>query len=179
MSRSTRRSRRKHGIILVAPLESQYSLVPLRRPKLLPQSARCRHRRRRLPASLAESVAVETLVEHLLAAKRSLSSMTSLVRANDLATAARAAHEETVTLSAQADFLRRGIGDQAMLLVRVRRGLQRAYDFGKRDFKQLVRRMDASEHQLRAMLDILRATQVEAVFQASADEPKSLVGLFG
>ena len=122
-----------------------------------------------------DEVPVEVLVEHLLAAKRSLSSMTLVLRANELTTIARAAHEETVVLGAQAEYLRRSITEQAALLMRMRRSLQRAYEFGKRDFKQLVKRMDSSDQQLQAMMEMLRATQVEAIFRTNEAEPKSLL----
>jgi len=122
-----------------------------------------------------DEVPVEVLVEHLLAAKRSLSSMTLVLRANELATAARQAHEESVVLAAQAEYLRRAITDQAALLLRMRRSLQRAYDYGRRDFKQLVKRMDSSDQQLQAMMEMLRATQVEAIFRSKKGEPKNLL----
>ncbi|KAH8167985.1 hypothetical protein CIB48_g212 [Xylaria polymorpha] len=78
--------------------------------------------------SYADSVPVETLVQHLLDAKRSLSSIELVLRANNLVHAARQAHEESVILSAQSQFLRRGIGEQMRLLLRVRKGLTRTYD---------------------------------------------------
>lgn len=122
-----------------------------------------------------DSIPVDRLVDHLLAAKRSLSSMTLVLRANDLCTAARSLHEESAVLSAQAAYLRRAVSDQCVLLLRVRRSLQRAYDFGRRDFKHLVKSMDAADGRLREVMGTLRGTRVEEVFRPAGEEPKSLL----
>src|SRR5512142_2126154 len=68
------------------------------------------------------SIPVETLVEHLLAAKRALSSsMTLILRGTELAASARSLHEEAAVLGAQTAFLRAGISAQGRLLMRARR----------------------------------------------------------
>ncbi|KAL2753857.1 hypothetical protein ACRALDRAFT_2109101 [Sodiomyces alcalophilus JCM 7366] len=126
-------------------------------------------------ASAADSIPVETLVEHLLAAKRSLSSMQHVLRANDLATKARRLHEEAALLCAQTQFLRRAIVRQTANLMRVRRGLKRTYDAGKYDFGSLVKTMDTANERLQATMEMLRDTRVEAVFRPPGEEPRNLM----
>ncbi|ROV90656.1 hypothetical protein VMCG_10015 [Cytospora schulzeri] len=126
-------------------------------------------------AAAAASVAVETLVEHLLAAKRSLSSMTLVLRANDLSTHARQLHEESVILGAQTAFLKKGINDQTKLLLRVRRSMIRTYDAGKREFKHIIKTLDSANGKLENTIDMLRHTTVDSVFRPSGEEPKNLL----
>ncbi|CRK14037.1 hypothetical protein BN1723_017368, partial [Verticillium longisporum] len=133
------------------------------------------HTRDRHDASQAASIPVETLVEHLLAAKRSLSSMQHVLRANDLATDARRSHEEAAILCAQTRFLQRAIPNQTNLLLRVRRSLKRTYDAGKRDFTNLVRTMDATNEKLQETMGMLRNTPVEADFRPPGEEPRNLM----
>lgn len=125
--------------------------------------------------AISTSVSVETLVEHLLAAKRSLSSMTLVLRANDLSTHARQLHEESVILGAQAAFLRRGINDQTKLLLRVRRNMIRTYDSAKREFKRLLLTLDATNDKLENTMGMLRDTTVDPVFRPEGEEPKNLL----
>ncbi|TID02580.1 Autophagy-related protein 17 [Colletotrichum higginsianum] len=124
---------------------------------------------------VADPVPVETLVEHLLAAKRSLSSITAVLRANEIATDARQAHEEAVVLYAETQFLQRAIAEQLALLMKVRRGLKRTYDAGKRDFKNLVKTMDATNETLRETMDMLKNTTVEAVFRPPGEARRNLM----
>ncbi|KAK1718076.1 hypothetical protein CaCOL14_006782 [Colletotrichum acutatum] len=126
-------------------------------------------------SAAVDHVPVETLVEHLLAAKRSLSSMTAVLRANEIATDARQAHEEAVVLYAETQFLRRAISEQLALLMKVRRGLKRTYDAGKRDFKHLVKTMDATNEKLQETMAMLKNTTVEAVFRPPGEERRNLM----
>ncbi|KAK3935141.1 autophagy-related protein 17 [Diplogelasinospora grovesii] len=118
----------------------------------------------------ADDVPVEVLVKHLLAAKQSLSSMTLVLRANDLATHARQLHEESVILTAQTGFLRHGINDQIRILRAVRRGMTRAYDSGKREFKHLLRTLDGANARLEQTIGMLKKTIVESVFRPPGEQ---------
>lgn len=80
-------------------------------------------------------IPLETLVSHLLASKRSLSSINTVWRANEIVTSARAALEESVVLSARTGFLRSGISEQVKILRKVRGGVENIYKEGQRDFK--------------------------------------------
>ncbi|KAI0201386.1 kinase activator [Astrocystis sublimbata] len=127
------------------------------------------------PDSYADTVPVETLVQHLLDAKRSLSSMSLVLRANDLVHSARQAHEESVILGAQTQFLRRGIGEQLRLLLRVRKGLTRTYDNGKREFKQIIKTLDATNGRLEDTMNVLRGRTVNSAFRPPDEEKRSLL----
>lgn len=78
---------------------------------------------------------LETLVSHLLASKRSLSSISTAWRANEIVTSARTKLEESVMLNARTEFLRSGIVAQVKVLKRVRGGVEGVYREGTRDFK--------------------------------------------
>jgi autophagy-related protein 17 len=123
----------------------------------------------------ADDVPVEVLVKHLLAAKQSLSSITLVWRAHDLATHARQMHEEAVILSAQTSFLRQGISEQVRILRQVRRGMNRAYDGGRNDFKKLIRTLDAANSRLEQAINVLRGTIVDPVFRPAGEEEKCLM----
>ncbi|KAJ6782156.1 hypothetical protein PWT90_09081 [Aphanocladium album] len=125
--------------------------------------------------STASAIPLETLVTHLLAAKRSLSSMNHVVRANEIATSARNAQEEAALLSAQAGFLRDATLDQAAILVKVRRSLQATYDWGKRDFRVLVKAMDGVDDELGRTIEFLRSTQVNSLLRPKDEERKNLL----
>jgi autophagy-related protein 17 len=122
-----------------------------------------------------DDVPVEVLVEHLLAAKRSLSSITLVLRANELATHGRQLHEEAVILSAQSAFLRRGISEQVRILTRVRRGMKVAYDAKTREFRHLLKTLDGANGRLESTMAMLRNTPIEAVFRPAGEEQKSLL----
>ncbi|CEI38492.1 unnamed protein product [Fusarium venenatum] len=123
----------------------------------------------------APSISIDTLVTHLLVAKRSLSSMTLVLRANEIANAARQSHEDVAILAAQAGFLKESILDQTTILVRVRRSLQGTYDWGKRDFKKLIRSMDLVDGGLEHTMEMLRETSVEGVFRPEGEDRRSLL----
>lgn len=80
-------------------------------------------------------ISLETLVSHLLASKRSLSSISTVWRANEIVTSARASLEESVKLSARTGFLRQGISEQVRILRKVRNGIEGVYKDGQKDFK--------------------------------------------
>ncbi|KAF4119357.1 autophagy-related protein 17 [Geosmithia morbida] len=124
----------------------------------------------------APSISIDTLVNHLLAAKRSLSSMTHVLRANEIANQARTWHEEACVLSAQTTFIHYSVIDQATILMRLRDELQATYDWGKRDFKKLVRAMDESDGSLERTMAMLRGTKVQRGLRPEDEEgQKSLI----
>ncbi|KAI0976106.1 kinase activator [Xylaria arbuscula] len=125
--------------------------------------------------SYHDSVPVETLVQHLLNAKRSLSSMRLVLRANELVHVARQAHEESVILSAQTQLLRRGISEQMRLLLRIRKDLMRTYDDGKREFKQTIKTLDIANSRLEDTMNVLRGRAVNSAFRPPGEEKRSLL----
>lgn len=120
-------------------------------------------------------IPLETLVQHLLASKRSLSSINTVWRANEIVTAARTALEESIILDARTTFLRRGISQQAKILRRVRNGIDHVYKDGQRDFQEVIRSLDAADIRLQKTMDVLRSTIVDAAFRPSNEEPRSLL----
>ncbi|CAK7235653.1 hypothetical protein SCUCBS95973_009339 [Sporothrix curviconia] len=121
------------------------------------------------------AVPVETLVEHLLAARRALGTISQVLRSNEMATEARALYTQAMVDSARTGFLRNGIRQQAAVLVQIRRGMSKAYDVGRRDFRVLIRTLDAANGQLEHTMDILRETTVAAVFRPPGEAPRSLL----
>ncbi|KAL2145159.1 hypothetical protein VTI28DRAFT_7795 [Corynascus sepedonium] len=127
------------------------------------------------PEFNADDVPVEVLVRHLLAAKQSLSSMALVLRANELATHARQMHEESVILSAQTGFLRTLIDEEVLVLRKLRRGMGRAYDRGRREFVQLLRTLDIANEKLESTMRMLRETRVDPIFRPPGEEMKNLM----
>ncbi|KAL2150547.1 hypothetical protein VTH82DRAFT_7110 [Thermothelomyces myriococcoides] len=127
------------------------------------------------PEFNVDHVPVEVLVRHLLAAKQSLSSMALVLRANELTTHARQMHEESVILSAQTGFLRRLIDEEVVVLRKLRRGMGRARDRGRREFVQLLRTLDAANEKLEGTMRMLRETRVDPVFRPPGEEAKNLM----
>ncbi|KAG6000309.1 hypothetical protein E4U21_005617 [Claviceps maximensis] len=120
-------------------------------------------------------IPIDTLVNHLLVAKRSLSSMNHVLRANELATSARLSHQETLLLAAQTAFIRNSMLDQVTILTRVRGSLQSTYEWGKRDFKKLVKAMDEVDADLTGTIHMLRDTQVQNTLQPNDRESMNLL----
>ncbi|KAI1441209.1 autophagy-related protein 17 [Annulohypoxylon stygium] len=122
-----------------------------------------------------QSVPVETLVQYLLDAKRSLSSMGLVWRANELVRSARQAHEESVILSAQSQFIYKGISEQVRLLQQIRRGMLRTYDNGKREFKRTIKTLDVADGRLVETMRVLQDRTVDSTFRPRGEEKKSLL----
>ncbi|KZF21669.1 putative kinase activator [Xylona heveae TC161] len=117
---------------------------------------------------------LETLVSHLLASKRSLSSISHVWRANEIVNSARASLEEGVVLGARTGFLRRGIDDQIAVLARVRATVEEVAREGQMEFKAVLRDLDVADANLRQTLDQLRSTAVEGAFRPKDEEQKCL-----
>lgn len=77
---------------------------------------------------------IETLIDHLLNAKKALNSIDTLWRANDIVSTAQAALEESVIISARTGFLRRGITQQVRLIEKARNGLEQVKRDGDAEF---------------------------------------------
>lgn len=117
---------------------------------------------------------LETLIAHLLAAKRSLSSINHVWRANEIVTAARSALEDSVIVSSRTSFLRRGLNNQLRLLYSVRSEVQEISLRGREEFAEALKSLDAADARLRNTLDLLRDTIVHSSFRPKDEDPKSL-----
>ena len=82
----------------------------------------------------ASDLPIETLIDHLLNAKKALNSIDTLWRANDIVSTAQAALEESVIISARTGFLRRGITQQVRLIEKTRNGLEQIKRDGDAEF---------------------------------------------
>src|SRR5205814_1746394 len=96
---------------------------------------------------------LDTLISHLVAAKRSLSSINHVWRANEIVTTARAALEESVVLSARTGFLRRGLEGQLRLLYDVRSEVEDVASRGRAEFAALLKELDLVDGQLKRTVD--------------------------
>jgi autophagy-related protein 17 len=82
-----------------------------------------------------DDISLESLVAHLLASKRSLSSISTVWRANEIVTSTRSALVESVILDARTGFLKRGISHQLNIIQRVRSGMEDIYKERQQDFE--------------------------------------------
>lgn len=101
--------------------------------------------------------------------------MTLVLRANELANHARTAHEDTIILAAQTGFMHGSILDQVSILAKLRRALQATYDWGKRDFKKLVKAMDETDGELEHTMNMLRGAVVLPGLRPRGEARKSLL----
>ena len=121
------------------------------------------------------SLPVETLVNHVLAAKQSLSSMTLVLRANELADSARRLQQDASIQSAHTEFISLAIFDQATILIKLRKTLRATYRWGERDFKKLIASMDEVDGELEHTIEMLRRTRVQKALRPEGEEPRSLL----
>ncbi|OOF99548.1 hypothetical protein ASPCADRAFT_203321 [Aspergillus carbonarius ITEM 5010] len=117
---------------------------------------------------------LEALISHLVAAKRSLSSINHVWRANEIVTSARSALEESVVISARTGFLRRGLNNQLRLLYSVRSEVEEVSLRGRSEFAGVLKSLDTADARLRKTLDLLRETIVHSSFRPDGEEPRSL-----
>ncbi|QSZ31503.1 hypothetical protein DSL72_001070 [Monilinia vaccinii-corymbosi] len=120
-------------------------------------------------------IPLETLVAHLLASKRSLSSISAVWRANEIVTSAKRALEESVILNAKTGFVQSGIIEQAKILGTVRNSLELVYNDGQTDFQNVLNTLDDANSRLESTMDVLRSTMVDAAFRPVGEEPRSLL----
>ncbi|GAM39399.1 hypothetical protein TCE0_034f10918 [Talaromyces pinophilus] len=117
---------------------------------------------------------LDTLISYLVAAKRSLSSIYHVSRADEIVNTARNALEESVVLSAKTGFLRRGQKNQIRLLYNVRGEIENISHRGRAEFAAVLTELDDVDERLRQTLDKLRQTVVHPSFRPEGEEPKSL-----
>ncbi|KAG4025352.1 hypothetical protein MFRU_060g00280 [Monilinia fructicola] len=126
-------------------------------------------------AAHGEEIPLETLVAHLLASKRSLSSISTVWRANEIVTSAKRALEESVILNARTGFVQSGINEQAKILKTVRNSIESVYNDGQTDFQNVLNTLDDANSRLESTMDVLRSTMVDVAFRPAGEEPRSLL----
>lgn len=105
---------------------------------------------------------LDTLISHLLASKKSLSTIHDVQRANDLCTSTRTALEQTAITTARTSFLRSGITSQVSVLQHVHQNTSSTARQVKSEFESVIRDLDEADARLGATLEQLSGTFVEA-----------------
>ena len=126
----------------------------------------------RHPSLVEEATTTESLVSHLLAAKRSLSSINHVLRANEIVTSTRTALEENVITVARTDFLRSGIDEQVKILEQAQGGSQRVERTGKDELDHVMKSVQEADQRLKGTLQSLRDTFVESGLRPIGEEKK-------
>ena len=122
-----------------------------------------------------EATPLESLVSHLLASKRSLSSISDVLRANQLVTSTRRALETDVITTARTNFVRSGIDEQVKVLEQVQASSEKVAHTGKAEFEHVIRSLDEADQRLRETLRSLRETFVEAGLRPEDEEKRNLL----
>ncbi|OBT64741.1 hypothetical protein VE03_05855 [Pseudogymnoascus sp. 23342-1-I1] len=120
-------------------------------------------------------IPIATLIQHLVDAKKALSSIGTLWRANEIVSEAQTALGESVILTARTGFLRTGISQQVRLLEKVRSGIQIVYDDGQADFENVIKNLDDADDRLKKTMNTLRTTMVASALRPSDEKPRSLL----
>ncbi|KAL8847749.1 MAG: hypothetical protein Q9221_007197 [Calogaya cf. arnoldii] len=118
---------------------------------------------------------LDTLVSHLVASKRSLSSIEHVWRANEIVTDTRLHLEASVITSARTSFLRAGITTQLHTLENVHAHSQAIEAEGAEEYEEVLRALDEADKRLRRTLESLRTTIVEHTLRPDSDQRKNLM----
>ncbi|KAL9121586.1 MAG: hypothetical protein Q9187_001856 [Circinaria calcarea] len=118
---------------------------------------------------------LEALVSHLLAAKRSLSSVDHVYRANDIVTATRQSLESTTVEVARTKFLQNESFSQIEILEMVQNHSKSVAQECVAEFQSVIKGLDTAESRLRRTLNQLRSTMVEVKLRPEGEERRSLI----
>jgi autophagy-related protein 17 len=112
-------------------------------------------------------ISVETLISHLVAAKRSLSSIHHVHRATNILSKARSSTESTAGLLARTTYLRRSLLSQLKILRSIQFELEGAAIAIQIEFQHVLQELDAAEQKLANTIEFLRQTRIEDAFKAA------------
>ncbi|KAL8706121.1 MAG: hypothetical protein Q9201_000823 [Fulgogasparrea decipioides] len=126
-------------------------------------------------AELADPSSLETLVSHLVASKRSLSSIEHVLRANEIVTSTRVHLKASVIISSRTSFLRAGINTQLRTLGYVHKHNRAIELEGAEEYREALRTLDDADGRLKGTLNRLRTTMVEASLRPESDSRESLL----
>lgn len=118
---------------------------------------------------------LDSLVAYLLAAKRSLSCVEHVYRANDLVNRTRQALEGHAITTARTAFLHNGSTAQVELLSNVLNHTRSIAKDSGSEFQKVIGVLDVAESRLQQTLSQLRATIVEPSLRPEGEPRKSLV----
>ena len=116
-------------------------------------------------ASFHGPPSLERLLQHFVAAKRSLGSTHYVWRANHLVTSSRSLLEEIAVLNAKNTFTRRGVDEQIDTLYAIRDGIVGAGDESGAEFTETIGSLDKANNRLQRTLESLRKMVVDASLQ--------------
>ena len=129
------------------------------------------------PSNIAinPSNALGTLLPHLVASKRSLSTIEHVYRANDICTSTRNALEKCAITTARSAFLRNSLTSQLHVLQNVQYQTSRTAHVAKAEYDEVVRGLDEAERRLRETLRGLKETMVEAQLRPEGEQRRCLL----
>ena len=116
------------------------------------------------------SFSVETLISHLVASKRSLSSIHNVQRATSILSEARSSVESTAVLLARTTYLRRSLLSQLKILRSVQFELEGAAHAIQLEFQNVIKELDRAERKLASTTEFLRQTSIENAFRSTATQ---------
>ncbi|KAF2274048.1 uncharacterized protein EI97DRAFT_382065 [Westerdykella ornata] len=119
-------------------------------------------------------LSLEELVEHFVAAKRSLNSQTHLWHANQLVTAARQLTEENAIVAAKTSAIRNMVDEEVDKLEAVRRGIHLLEADTQREYKTILHNLDVARSGLESTFKVLQETPLEAALQPPGTPQKYL-----
>ncbi|RYN89723.1 hypothetical protein AA0120_g6462 [Alternaria tenuissima] len=121
-----------------------------------------------------QSLTLEHLVNHFVAAKRALNTQTVLWRATEIVNTARDLLEENAVVAAKNTSIRNIVEQQVDALEAIRRGIDVVEAEVQAEYKQLLHDVDTSFAGLNSTLAVLRETPIEAALQPQGTPQKHL-----
>ena len=113
------------------------------------------------PRGPAGDIPIDSLITHLVASKRSLSSIALVQNATNILSEARAALESTTVLAARTTYLRRSLASQAKILKGVQYELESSIHTVGQDYRGVLKQLDRTDKKLQSSLATLKETQIE------------------
>lgn len=117
------------------------------------------------PRGIAGEIPIDTLITHLVASKRSLSSISLVQNATSILSEARSALESTTVLAARTTYLRRSLASQAKILKGVQYELEASIHTVGQDFRGVLKQLDRTDKKLHTSIATLQVTQIEDGFK--------------
>ena len=111
------------------------------------------------------------LLSHLLAAKRSLSSIDYAHQATNILSSARADLESTTILKARTSFLQQSLASQLRILRGIQYELEEVVHGAQAEYSSILKELDHTDKRLGFSIDKLKETKLEHGFQPSGSGP--------
>ncbi|KAI5307265.1 autophagy protein 17 [Ascosphaera pollenicola] len=130
-------------------------------------------------SSSSQPIPLDILIRHLLHAKRHLSSIAQLYRAQHIVQLARQSLQDSVIVSARTTFLRRGLNEQLSLLYAVRDQVEGVLSQGQKELRSTVAELDSADELVKKAVEELGNMQVEKGFLMGRDGDGDGIGVGG